>query len=45
MLCEWTTRGNYTVPDYFGMYIFNDWHGYGLQEMAENAVSLAIIFQ
>ena len=40
LLCEWSARGNYTIPDLFGMYIFNDFHGYGMMELAENAVSV-----
>jgi hypothetical protein len=27
------------MPDFFDMYIFNDFHGYGMIELAENAVS------
>lgn len=47
-VCMWDTwkrrynmkiRASYTDPDNFGMVIFNDFAGYGLQEMIENVVS------
>jgi hypothetical protein len=41
MLCDFSVRAKYTFPDYFDMYIFNDWHGYGIMELAENAVSIS----
>ena len=39
LLCDYSVRARYTLPDCFGMYIFNDFHGYGMIELAENAVS------
>jgi hypothetical protein len=33
-------EASYRVPDNFGMYIYNDFEGYGLHEMVENFVSL-----
>lgn len=48
MLNEWCRLAQYCDPDSFGMYVFNDFHGYGLIEILENAVSnytyLAIVF-
>ncbi|CAJ2505323.1 Uu.00g127170.m01.CDS01 [Anthostomella pinea] len=44
-VCMWETwkqyadykrRATYTDPDSFGMYIYNDFHGYGLQELIES---------
>jgi hypothetical protein len=32
-------KSRYCDPDIFGMYISNDFHAYGLQEIAENIVS------
>lgn len=40
MLCEWRRRASYTDPDNFSMYIYNDFNGYGLQELVENFVSI-----
>ncbi|KAI1078066.1 hypothetical protein F5B20DRAFT_582593 [Whalleya microplaca] len=31
-------RATYTNPDNFGMYIYNDFHGYGLQELVESTL-------
>ena len=39
MLLHWNTRSDYTNPDYFDMYIYNDFHWYGLAELIENMVS------
>jgi hypothetical protein len=36
---DWARRANYCRPDNFGMYLYNDWEGYGLRELIENAVS------
>ena len=37
--CEYNKRASYTHPDLFHMYIYNDFHAYGLQELIENLVS------
>jgi len=37
---EWHLRMDYCNPDNFDMYIYNDWYGYGCQELQENLVSL-----
>jgi hypothetical protein len=39
IFCEWGRRSNYCQPDFFGMYIYNDFYGYGIQELLENLVS------
>ena len=39
--CEYNKRADYTHPDLFHMYIYNDFHAYGLQELIENMVSLS----
>ncbi|KAF2190753.1 hypothetical protein K469DRAFT_697983 [Zopfia rhizophila CBS 207.26] len=36
MFCDWERRELYCNPDLFGMYIYNDWCGWGLQELLEN---------
>jgi len=36
LFLEWDRRQSYTNPDNFEMYIYNDFYGYGLQEMIEN---------
>ena len=36
--CELKRHASYTDPDAFGMYIYNDFHGYGLQELVQNTV-------
>jgi hypothetical protein len=36
---EYQRRSRYCDPDNFGMYIYNDFAGYGLQELMENLVS------
>lgn len=41
LLCDYSIRTKYTNPDHFDMYIYNDFHGYGMMELAENAVSVA----
>lgn len=33
-------RGKYCDPDAFNMHIYTDWHGYGMQEILDNAVSV-----
>jgi hypothetical protein len=35
---EWHRRADYCQPDNFDMYIYNDWFGYGLQELQESLV-------
>ena len=42
LLCDYSVRAKYTMPDFFDMYIFNDFHGYGMIELAENAVGAPI---
>ncbi|KAL5415887.1 hypothetical protein PMIN03_002464 [Paraphaeosphaeria minitans] len=37
--CEWERRSGYCQPDFLGMYIYNDWYGYGIQELLENLAS------
>jgi hypothetical protein len=39
IVTEWHRRTDYCNPDNFDMYIYNDWFGYGLQELQENLVS------
>lgn len=39
IVTEWQRRTDYCQPDNFAMYIYNDWYGYGLQELQENLVS------
>lgn len=38
LFCEYRRRASYTCPDLLGMHIYNDFHGYGLQELVENMV-------
>lgn len=38
LLCEYRRRATYTNPDNFGMHIYNDFNGYGLNELIENFV-------
>ena len=40
IVTEWHRRMDYCNPDNFDMYIYNDWYGYGLQELQENLVGL-----
>lgn len=40
IVTEWHRRTDYCQPDNFGMYIYNDFYGYGLAELQENLVSL-----
>lgn len=40
MFCDWRRRAKYCDPDNFGMYICNDWYGWGLQELMENLVCI-----
>lgn len=35
---DYKRRSNYCNPDCFGMYIYNDFCGFGLQELMENIV-------
>ena len=35
----WSRRAKYCDPDNFNMYIYNDFKGWGLQEVIENIVS------
>ncbi len=37
--CYLKRHALYTNPDAFGMYIYNDFNGYGLQELVQNTVS------
>jgi hypothetical protein len=39
IMTEWHRRASYCDPDNFDMYIYNDWLGWGLQELHENLVS------
>ena len=36
--CYLKRHALYTNPDMFGMYIYNDFHGYGIQELVQNTV-------
>lgn len=38
---DYRRRANYCNPDNFGMYIYNDFEGWGLQELMENQVGQA----
>jgi hypothetical protein len=38
MCREYGRRAKYCDPDMFGMYIYNDWCGWGLQELIENFI-------
>jgi hypothetical protein len=38
MFSEYRRRSTYCDPDNFGMYIYNDFNGWGLQELMENLV-------
>jgi hypothetical protein len=33
-------KAKYCNPDNLGMYIYNDWHGWGMQEIGENVVRI-----
>ena len=37
-LCDWTRRSSYCNPDLFSMYIYNDFHGYGILELLDNLI-------
>ena len=37
-LCDASREASYRSPDNFGMYIYNDFEGYGLMEMVENCL-------
>lgn len=37
-LCDASREASYRSPDNFGMYIYNDFEGYGLLEMVENFI-------
>lgn len=37
---DYCRRADYCDPDAFGMYIYNDWYGWGLQELMENLVGV-----
>lgn len=39
MICGYRRLAPYTCPDMFGMHIFNDFNGYGIQELIENLLS------
>ncbi|RYP93357.1 hypothetical protein DL770_000546 [Monosporascus sp. CRB-9-2] len=36
--CHLKRHALYTNPDMFGMYIYNDFHGYGIQELVQNTL-------
>lgn len=36
--CDLKRLAFYTCPDAFDMYIYNDFHGYGIQELVQNTV-------
>ncbi|RYP21690.1 hypothetical protein DL767_009206 [Monosporascus sp. MG133] len=36
--CYLKRHALYTNPDMFGMYIYNDFHGYGIQELVQNTL-------
>ncbi|KAF1968411.1 hypothetical protein BU23DRAFT_558647 [Bimuria novae-zelandiae CBS 107.79] len=36
MFCDWKRRSGYCQPDFLAMYIYNDFYGYGIQELLEN---------
>ncbi|KAI1258102.1 hypothetical protein MGN70_001148 [Eutypa lata] len=36
--CDLKKRAFYTCPDAFGMYIYNDFNGYGIQELVQNTL-------
>ncbi|KAI0003598.1 hypothetical protein F4779DRAFT_92148 [Xylariaceae sp. FL0662B] len=38
MYCDLKRRATYTDPDLFNMWIYNDFHGYGLQELIESVL-------
>jgi hypothetical protein len=38
IVSEWLRRADYCQPDNFGMHIYSDFFGYGLQELQENLV-------
>jgi hypothetical protein len=38
MFMDYRRRSNYCCPDRFGMYIYNDFEGYGFQELIENFI-------
>lgn len=42
-LTDYMTRASYTDPDLFDMYIYNDFHWYGLAELIENLVSICTL--
>lgn len=43
IMTEWHRRTDYCKPDNFDMYIYNDFFGYGLQELQENLVSVSVL--
>jgi hypothetical protein len=40
-LCDWLRLAGYTDPDNFGMYVYNDFHGYGVLSLGERQVRLS----
>lgn len=42
--CDLKRLAFYTCPDAFGMYIYNDFNGYGLQELVQNTVCNAEVY-
>jgi hypothetical protein len=38
LICDYRRLATYTCPDMFGMHIYNDFNGYGIQELIENLV-------
>jgi hypothetical protein len=41
-LCDGVREAAYTDPDNFGMYVYNDFHGYGVLSLAERQVCLSL---
>ncbi len=44
MFMDYRRRSNYCSPDRFDMYIYNDFEGWGYQELIENFVSSHFAF-
>lgn len=40
MFLDYSRRSKYCCPDNFGMYIYNDWEGWGYQELLQNFVGV-----
>lgn len=37
-MCDWVRESSYTNPDNFHMYVYNDFHGYGVLGLVERQV-------